>query len=117
MTEEEYKAEWLLGFHQTDYNNCRFADDKVQYCKDWIEKNCKRNGYYISNLSRIVSEQKLKIATDSNYRELCANWSDKIKAMELLMASDMNNLAIPVLDYKYEKLRVQDLMNLDQSKA
>ncbi len=115
MTEEEYKAEWLLGFHQTDYNNCRFADDKVQYCKDWIEKHCKRNGYYISDLSRIICEQKIKIATDSNYRELCADWSDKIKAREKLAEFDMAKLRIPSYRCKYDKLRVQDLMNLDQS--
>lgn len=41
LTEEEYKSEWVAGLHQTDYNNCRFADDKLEYCKDWLSKNVK----------------------------------------------------------------------------
>ena len=36
MTEEEYKAEWLQGLHNTEYNNCRFADDKVKFGIEWI---------------------------------------------------------------------------------
>lgn len=37
MSEEEYRQEWLKGLYHTDYNNCRFAEDKVQYAKDWIK--------------------------------------------------------------------------------
>ena len=32
MTEEEYKQEWLNGMHQTEYNACRFSNNKIQYC-------------------------------------------------------------------------------------
>lgn len=37
MTEEEYRQEWLKGLHNTDYNNCRFSDDKTKFAKDWIK--------------------------------------------------------------------------------
>ena len=39
MTEEEYRQEWLKGLHNTDYNNCRFAEDKTQYAIEWTKKN------------------------------------------------------------------------------
>ena len=39
LSEAEYKQEWLNGLHQTDYNNCRFAEDKTQYAIDWVKKN------------------------------------------------------------------------------
>ena len=39
MTEEEYRQEWLKGLHHTDYNNCRFAEDKTQYAIEWAKKN------------------------------------------------------------------------------
>ena len=39
MTEEEYRQEWLKGLHHTDYNNCRFAEDKTQYAIEWTKKN------------------------------------------------------------------------------
>lgn len=117
MTEEEYKAEWKLGFHQTDYNNCRFAEDKVQYCKDWIDKHCKDyHSYYLSDVCRMVCDQKIKIATDANYRALCQDWSDKINARAMLINEGMENLSIPTLTEKYDNIKVQDLMNLDQSK-
>ena len=37
LSEAEYKQEWLNGLHQTDYNNCRFAEDKTQFSIDWIK--------------------------------------------------------------------------------
>lgn len=63
MTEAEYKAEWQLGFHQTDYNNCRFADDKIKYCEDWLSKNVEsyQKGYK-EYLVTDVCNQKLRIA-------------------------------------------------------
>ena len=37
MTEEEYRQEWLKGLHNTDYNNCRFAEDKTKFAEEWIK--------------------------------------------------------------------------------
>jgi len=39
MPDEQYEAEYKSGKHQTEYNRCRFAEDKKQYCKDWLKKN------------------------------------------------------------------------------
>lgn len=114
MTENEYKAEWKLGFHQSEYNNCRFADDKVKYCKDWIDKYCKINGQYSNDISKIICEQKIKIAEDSNYRKNCSNWSDKIEVNKLLTKLGMQDLTIPVLDCKYNKLTISDLQKLNK---
>lgn len=114
MTEEEYKNEWKLGLHQTDYNNCRFADDKIKYCKDWIEKYCKTNGQYINNISKIVCEQKLKIAQDAEYCSLCSNWSDKVYVKTLLEQQGMSDIIIPTVKAEHSYLQIQDLTNLEQ---
>lgn len=114
MTESEYKAEWKLGFHQSDYNNCRFADDKIKYCKDWIEKHCKIDGKYSNDISKIICEQKIKIAEDLSYRNICSNWSDKIEVNNLLTNLGMQNLIIPVLDCKYNNLTIADLANMSK---
>lgn len=37
LSEEEYRAEWKNGLHQTDYNNCRFATDKEKFAEEWIK--------------------------------------------------------------------------------
>jgi len=39
QTEEDYKKEFLAGQHQTDYNKCRFAEDKLAYAKEWMRIN------------------------------------------------------------------------------
>lgn len=81
MTEEEYKQEWLAGKHQSVYNSCRFAEDKVQYCKDWLKENVPwANVDNPSNVVDIICKQKLRIATDEKYCDLCSKWADKYYA-------------------------------------
>ena len=82
MTEEEYKQEWLAGKHQSVYNSCRFAEDKVQYCKDWIKENVPwANIDNPSNVVDIICKQKIRIIEDADYRKLCSDWSDKYWAI------------------------------------
>ena len=82
MTEEEYKQEWLAGKHQSVYNSCRFAEDKVQYCKDWIKENVPwANIDNPSNVVDIICKQKVRIAIDKEYCKLCSQWSDKYWAL------------------------------------
>jgi len=96
MTEAEYKAEWQLGFHQTDYNNCRFADDKIKYCEDWLSKNVEsyQKGYK-EYLVTDVCNQKLRIAKDKEYCQLCSEWSDKLAVNDKLTELGLSDLIIP----------------------
>ena len=71
MTEEEYRQEWLKGLHHTDYNNCRFAEDKTQYAIEWTKKN-------LENPQNIVDRINwCKIYDKDEHKPL---WSDKISA-------------------------------------
>lgn len=102
MTEDEYKQEWLNGKHQTDYNACRFADNKINYCKLWIQKYIPwANINNPENIIDIVCLQKLKIASDPAYRDLCTNWSDKIAVNKLLDDLNFNTIKIPTYYSQY----------------
>ena len=76
MTEEEYRQEWLKGLHNTDYNNCRFAEDKVQYSKDWIKKIAPNVN--IDNPQNIVDRINWCKIYDKDERKPL--WADKISA-------------------------------------
>lgn len=102
MTEEEYKAEWLCGNHQTDYNNCRFTDDKLQYAKDWIFKKgivrkSGNNVIYQNNISEIVCKHKLKIDSNKAYCDLLTKWTDKLAVNDELKKLGMTDIIIPNL--------------------
>lgn len=84
MTEDEYKAEWLTGKHQSEYNSCRFAEDKLKYCKSWLANNVPWADYTTPrNIVDIVCKQKLRIASDESYKFECSKWADKITAYSL----------------------------------
>ena len=76
MTTEEYRQEWLNGLHQTDYNNCRFAEDKTQYAIDWVKKNVKNVN--LDNPQNIVDRINYLKIYDKDERKTL--WSDKISA-------------------------------------
>lgn len=116
MTEEEYKSEWLAGLHHTEYNNCRFAEDKVQYTKDWllrnrlVDENYKPCTNFIAN---VVCAEKLYIATVEAYRDLCARWTDKIQARQELKNLGMSELVYDENAYcEYSLLTNQKVSNL-----
>lgn len=115
MTEEEYKAEWQQGLHQTDYNNCRFADDKVKYCNEWLNKYVEswRKGYY-EHLITDVCKTKLRIAKDADYRKLCTEWTDKLKATANLTKLGLQDLVIPNINTS-ETITLDELKNVSFS--
>ena len=79
MTEEEYKQEWLNGMHQTEYNACRFSNNKIQYCFDWLTKNVP-DWNVRTDIVKNVCAQKLKIASNKDYQKKCQDWADKLTA-------------------------------------
>lgn len=81
MTEEEYKQEWLNGMHQTEYNACRFSDDKVKFCEQWLNTNVPDWKERTDIVSEICN-QKMKIALDASYRDKCQKFADKLTAPE-----------------------------------
>ena len=76
MIEEEYRQEWLKGLHHTDYNNCRFAEDKTQYAIEWTKKNV--SNVNLENPQNIVDRINwCKIYDKDEHKPL---WADKISA-------------------------------------
>ena len=76
MTPEEYKQEWLNGLHHTDYNNCRFADNKEQFARDWIKERLP--DVNIDNPQNIVDRINWCKIYDKDERKPL--WADKISA-------------------------------------
>lgn len=113
MTEEEYRQEWLKGLHNTDYNNCRFAEDKIQFAKDWIKE--KLPAVNLENPQNIVDIINWCKIYDMN--ELKPLWADKIKALDLLKEKGMNEIIIQPVYSKYcEKFTIEDYNQIPNGK-
>lgn len=90
MTEEEYRQEWLKGLHHTDYNNCRFAEDKTQFSIDWIKN--KLSNVNLENPQNIVDRINWCKIYDKDERKPL--WADKIWAHEKLSLSSLKDIVI-----------------------
>lgn len=116
MTEEEYKSEWLAGLHHTEYNNCRFAEDKVQYAKNWLLRNKLVDEDYkpcTNFVANVVCTEKLHIATDSKYCDLCSRWTDKIRVRQELKDFGINELVYDENAYcKYDLLTEHEVRDI-----
>lgn len=90
MTEQEYKQEWLNGLHQTDYNNCRFAEDKTKFAKNWIKN--KISNINLDNPQNIVDRINWYKIYDKDDRK--SIWADKILAYQELSISSLKDIVI-----------------------
>ena len=90
MTPEEYRQEWLNGLHQTDYNNCRFAEDKTQFSIDWIKN--KLPNVNLENPQNIVDRINWCKIYDKDERKPI--WADKISAHLELSLSSLKDIVI-----------------------
>lgn len=74
-----YYLEWLDGKHQTDYNNCRFTEDKLTFAKNWlISKKPELDWNKPKNIVDIIARQKLRIITDDDYCKQLSVYADKV---------------------------------------
>lgn len=90
MTEEEYRQEWLKGLHHTDYNNCRFAEDKTKFAEEWITK--KDLSINLVNPQNIVDRINWCKIYDKDDRKPI--WTDKIFAHQELSISSVKDIVI-----------------------
>ena len=90
LSEAEYKQEWLNGLHQTDYNNCRFAEDKTQYAIDWVKKNLP--DVNLENPQTLVDRINYYKIFDKDKRKTF--WADKILAHKELSLSSLKDIVI-----------------------
>ena len=87
LSEAEYKQEWLNGLHQTEYNNCRFAEDKTQYAIDWIKN--KLPNVNLENPQNIVDRINYYKIFDKDRRK--SFWADKISVRYMIEDLDPLN--------------------------
>ena len=90
MTPEEYRQEWLNGLHQTDYNNCRFAEDKTQFSIDWIKN--KLPNVNLENPQNLIDRINWCKIYDKDERKQI--WADKISAHLELSLSSLKDIVI-----------------------
>ena len=90
LSEAEYKQEWLNGLHQTDYNNCRFAEDKTQFSIDWIKN--KIPNVNLENPQNLIDRINWCKIYDKDYRKPI--WTDKISAHLELSLSSLKDIVI-----------------------
>lgn len=90
LSEAEYKQEWLNGLHQTDYNNCRFAEDKTQFSIDWIKN--KLPNVNLENPQNLIDRINWCKIYDKDERKPI--WADKISAHLELSLSPLKDIVI-----------------------
>ena len=90
MTEQEYRQEWLNGLHRTDYNNCRFAEDKVKFAENWIKN--KMPDINLDSPQNIVDRINRYRIYDKDDRKPI--WTDKISAYQELSAGPLKDIVI-----------------------
>lgn len=97
LTEQEYKKLWEEKAEgtQTDYNNCRFSEDKKKFALDWLTTYSRQPVSFKQpkNIVDDVAIQKIRIIEDLEYRKLCQSWADKIEVYKHL-ESDENLIKI-----------------------
>lgn len=112
MTDEQYKQEWLNGMHQSDYNACRFSDDKIQFAKNWISSKFKYIN--IDNPQNIVDRINYYKIFDKDIRK--EYWSDKISALYNLRDLNLNELIIEPVFFSRCYFTEQDYNSLPNGK-
>ena len=108
----EYKKEWEAGLHQTEYNACRFAENKIAYGEAWLKIHVPYvDILHPKNIIDHICNYKLY---DRN--ELKQKWADKICSHWNLNEVGMPELAIEPVMYSRCYLTDNDWKNLPNGK-
>jgi hypothetical protein len=112
MDPAEYKKEWEAGLHQTEYNACRFAEDKFEYGKQWLRKHVPWADFENpKNLVDRICHYKLY---DLDPRKPI--WADKMCSHWNLFEAGMKELAIEPIYYSRCYLTDHDWENIPNGK-
>ena len=108
LTPEEYRQEWLKGLYHTDYNNCRFAEDKIQFARDWIFNI--NPSVDIDNPKNIIDRiNYLKIYDKDPRKQI---WADKISCLDELKKMNLEELILPTYLTKHGNLTLEEYNSL-----
>lgn len=113
MTPEEYRQEWLKGLHHTDYNNCRFAEDKTQFSIDWIKN--KLPNVNLENPQNLIDRINWCKIYDKDERKPI--WADKISAHLELSLSSLKDIVIsPAYIFRTNKFTKESFNTIPDGK-
>ena len=113
LSEAEYKQEWLNGLHQTDYNNCRFAEDKTQFSIDWIKN--KLPNVNLENPQNLIDRINWCKIYDKDERKPI--WADKISAhLELSLSSLKDIVITPAYIFRTNKFTKESFNTIPDGK-
>lgn len=113
LSEAEYKQEWLNGLHQTDYNNCRFAEDKTQFSIDWIKN--KLPNVNLENPQNLIDRINWCKIYDKDERKQL--WADKISAhLELSLSSLKDIVITPAYIFRTNKFTKESFNTIPDGK-
>ena len=113
LSEAEYKQEWLNGLHQTDYNNCRFAEDKTQFSIDWIKN--KLPNVNLENPQNLIDRINWCKIYDKDERKPI--WADKISAhLELSLSSLKDIVITPAYIFRTNKFTKESFDTIPDGK-
>lgn len=113
LSEAEYKQEWLNGLHQTDYNNCRFAEDKTQFSIDWIKN--KLPNVNLENPQNLIDRINWCKIYDKDERKPL--WADKISAHLELSLSSLKDIVIsPAYIFRTNKFTKESFNTIPDGK-
>lgn len=118
MTPEEYKQLWLSKEPgtQTEYNNCRFAEDKLSFAKEWLRLHVPFFNENGNSACDETCKQKLRMIEDKAYCELCSRWADKIVVNNELEQMGFKDIIIPNYLIKYDSVSPEDLEELPEGR-
>ena len=112
MDPAEYKKEWEAGLHQTEYNTCRFAEDKTAFACDWLKRHVP--GINLENPKTLVDRIGWAKVFDKDYCKPI--WADKICSHWNLYEAGMPELAIKPVYYSRCYLTDNDWNNIPDGK-
>ena len=113
LSEAEYKQEWLNGLHQTDYNNCRFAENKTQFSIDWIKN--KLPNVNLENPQNLIDRINWCKIYDKDERKPI--WADKISAhLELSLSSLKDIVITPAYIFRTNKFTKESFDTIPDGK-
>lgn len=113
LSEAEYKQEWLNGLHQTDYNNCRFSEDKTQFSIDWIKN--KLPNVNLENPQNLIDRINWCKIYDKDERKPL--WADKISAHLELSLSTLKDIVIsPAYIFRTNKFTKESFNTIPDGK-
>lgn len=112
MTPEEYRQEWLKGLYHTDYNNCRFAEDKTQFAIDWIKEKIPEIN--LDNPQTLLDRINWCKIYDKDPRKPV--WADKISALYKVEELGLKDIIIPPTFFTRSYLTENDFNSLPDGK-